>query len=517
MWGVTPEAGAQSTGRHAATLDRPVGTSPAGLRAARRFALPAPLGVGLGLLLFAAVWITHLAYASLAPPVDLIEQLLWSGSLEWGYYKHPPLPTWLMWLATKLLGSSALTAYALGAACTLGAMALLWQLLVRLRGHTHAAVALCAVLCITYYNGRLYYFNHNTVLLFFSTLSAVLCWQAFSTRRLGWWIALGLALGLGALAKYQMAITVLSVLAFAAQQRAWRDPLHRVGVLLCGLVALLVFAPHIAWLPGHDFAPIAYAMGSSLGVELDGWRRVGNSLGWLLDQVFNRALPALILLYLVARTCRALPSAAAPRRGGDSARALLLAWGAVPLLFMPLLGIFSGAELQLQWGTPFLLFAVPAAMEFWPRARWQLADMSRLAMAFLALQCVLLVQSHLASPRGPAALQDRHWRTFDAAQLAERVADPARGQLGGPIRVVVGATGPAGALSLRLPERPLVLIDGRFDRSPWIEADLVRRCGALHLGAARDLPDAVPLGAPFGDLAWRVVRRDSQAAPCPAL
>lgn len=513
---MTVEAGTGSTGGHAVTLDRPLGALPAGLRAARRYGLPAPWGVGLGLLLFAAIWLTHLAYASLAPPVDLIEQLLWSGSLDWGYYKHPPLSTWLLWLATKLLGSSAPTAYALGAACTLGAVALLWRLLVRLRGQTYAAVALCAVLCITYYNGRLYYFNHNTVLLLFSTLSAVLCWQAFSTRRLGWWVALGLALGLGALAKYQMAITVLSVLAFAAHQRAWRDPLHRVGALLCALVALLVFAPHIAWLPAHDFAPIAYAMGSSLGVELDGWRRVANSGGWLLDQVFNRALPALILLVLAARTCRARPSTAAPAQGGDPARALLLAWGALPLLFMPLLGALSGADLQLQWGTPFLLFAVPAAMEFWPRARWQHADLSTVLKAFLVLQCLLLVQSHLASPRGPAALQDRHWRTFDAAQLAQRIAPSARGELGGPIRVVIGATGPAGALSLRLPERPLVLIDGRFDRSPWIEADLVRRCGALQLGPARDLPDAVPLGPPFGDLAWRVVPRDLQAAACPA-
>lgn len=484
-----------------------------GLRAARRDGLPTSLGVGVGLLFFAAIWISHLTYASLVPPVDVIEQLVWSGSLEWGYYKHPPLPTWLMWSATRLLDASAMTAYALGAACTLGAMALLWQLLIRLRGATYAAVALGAVLCITYYNGRLYYFNHNTVLLLCSTVSAVLCWQAFSTRRLRWWIALGLALGLGALAKYQMAITMASLLVFFVHQRAWRDPRHRLGALLCGLVALVVFAPHIAWLRTHDFGPIDYAMGSSLGAELDTWRRLANSLGWLADQVLNRALPALILLGLVARSCRA-PRAAVMAPASDPARALLLSWGVVPLAFMPLLGVLSGADLQLQWGTPFLLFAVPAAMELWPRARWTHADLSKVLKGFLVLQGLLLVQSHLASPRGPATLQDRHWRSFDAAQLADRVAAPARAELGGPIRVVIGATGFAGALALRLPERPLVLIDGRVDRSPRVEADLVRRCGAVQLGAARDLPDAVTLGPPFGDLAWQVVPRNPQAAGC---
>ena len=72
---------------------------------------------------------------------------------------------------------------------------------------------------------------------------------------------------------------------------------------------------------------------------------------------------------------------------------------------------------------------------------------------FIVFQGLLLVQSHLSSPLGPLALRDRHWRAFDSAQLAERIAEPARAALGGPIRVVIGTTGPAGALALRLPER----------------------------------------------------------------
>ena len=480
--------------------------------AARLGRWPPQAWVAIGLALFAAVWLTHLAHASLVPPVDDIEQLLWVRSLEWGYYKHPPLPTWLIWLPVQVFGLSAWTAYALGAICTLGAMALLWRLLARVRGSTHASVALLAVLCITYYNGRLYYFNHNSVLLLLSTLCAVLCWQAFSTRRLRWWLALGLALGLGALAKYQIAVTVLSMLAFLVHQRAWRDPFHRRGALLAGLVALIVFAPHIGWLHAHDFAPIRYAVESSLGAKLGATDRVVASLGWLLDQVFNRALPALIVLAVAARSLPAQP--VAPR--GDAARSLLLAWGGVPLLFMTLMGIAAGADLQLQWGTPFLLFAVPAAMELRPRLAWQRANVPRLLKAFIVIQGLLLVLSHLSSPLGPLALRDRHWRAFDSAQLAERIAEPARAALGGPIRVVIGATGPAGALALRLPEHPPVLIDGRFDRSPWIDADLMRRCGALQLGPVRTTAGATPVGPDFPDLAWRIVPRELGAAPCPA-
>ena len=68
------------------------------------------------LLLFGAVWLAHLSYTSLSPPTDNIEQLTWVGALEGGYYKHPPLPTWLFWVPVQLFGVTAWTSYVVGAA-----------------------------------------------------------------------------------------------------------------------------------------------------------------------------------------------------------------------------------------------------------------------------------------------------------------------------------------------------------------------------------------------------------------
>lgn len=476
--------------------------------------------VALGLLLFALVWLGLLAATALSPPADDIEQLTWVRSLEWGYYKHPPLPTWLLWLPVRIFGLSAGVAYALGAACTLAAMGLLWHLVARLRGVTHASVALLAALCITYYNGRLYYYNHNVVLLLLSSACAWLCWQAFATRRLRWWIALGVALGLGVLTKYQIAVTAASVLAFAVHQRAWRDPLHRQGALLAGLIALVMFVPHLEWLTAHDFAPISYALETSLGAHVEPAARLAASVTWLADQVFNRALPALLLLIGLAHwpgaARRTSPARQQAPRGHDAARALLLAWGLVPLVFITLVGLVGGAELQLQWGTPFLLFMVPAAMELWPRARWQQADLSRALAAFLVIQALLLALNFVTSPRGAAALRTHHWQSFDSAELAARVAGPARAELGGPVRVVVGNASIAGALALRLPERPRVLIDGRHDRSPWVGLDLVQRCGAVQLGAAGTLDNARSLGPAFPGMVWRIILPILAAGACPA-
>jgi 4-amino-4-deoxy-L-arabinose transferase-like glycosyltransferase len=475
--------------------------------------------VALGLGVFAAVWLALLGFVNLTPPVDNIEQLTWVRSLEWGYYKHPPLPTWLFWLPVKLFGLSAATSYAMGAACTLGAMGLLWHLLTRLRGSAYATVALLAALCITYYNGRLHYYNHNVVLLLLSTACATLCWQAFATRRLRWWLALGLVLGLGALAKYQIAITGLCVVVFAVHQRAWRDPVHRLGAVMACLVALTVFAPHIEWLRTHDFAAIRYAVDTSLGAGLSTSNRLATASIWLIDQVANRALPALILLWVAARSqrsVRVLVPDHGRTRPDDAVRALLLIWGLLPLLFMPLMGLLAGSSLPLHWGTPFLPFLVPATMELLRSVAWQRVKLAKVTVAFVLVQCLLLVISQVTSTFGRFAARDRLGRGFDPTQLAERVAEPARAALGGPIRIVSGNAVLAGALALWLPEQPLVLISGRFDQSPWVEPDMLRRCGMVQIGSMQSLPGGTPLGPPWPDLAWRVVGREASAAACPA-
>lgn len=473
----------------------------------------------LGVFVFALVWLIELDVTSFAPPVDDIEQLVWSRGLAWGYYKHPPLPTLLAWAGTRVLGLNAWTGYLLGAATILGGAAIFWRLLRELRGPRYATLALLAGLGITFYNGRLNYYNHNTVLLVVVAASALFAWRAFERRQLRWWVAIGVAMGLGALTKYQVAVSGLSLVLFWVLQRGWRDPVHRLGALLALLIALVLFTPHLLWLPQHDFGPITYAMESSLGKDLSPLQRSWNAFTWLTDQVFNRCAPALLLLAIVAWQARrtGVPEHAsasdAPRL--RASRELLWCWGLVPLAFIPVLGIASGADLQLQWGTSFLLFFVPSVMELATPAFWDRASQGVAWLAFAGLQVLLLAINIVTSPLGSYA--DHHWRTFSAARLAAQVGPEARRELGGPVRVVVGNTGEAGALALLLPEKPLVLIDGRYDRSPWVSPQLVAACGAVQVEHARSKPAGFrPVGAPFHRLYWRVIPATGSRGACQA-
>ena len=128
--------------------------------------------------------------------------------------------------------------------------------------------------------------------------------------------------------------------------------------------------------------------------------------------MFNRALPALLLLLLLllvlawATPQRPAPPAAAT--GPNNTQALLICFGLLPLLLIASLGLLSGAGLQLHWGTPFLLFVVPAAMELLARGRWAHARLSTALAVVLALQTLLwAVGRHAAATPSHC---EPHWQ-----------------------------------------------------------------------------------------------------------
>ena len=471
--------------------------------------------MALGLALWAATWLAMLSLTCLSPPVDNVEQLTWVRAVEWGYYKHPPLPTWLIWPWVQLFGVQPWVSYILGALCTCGAIFLGWKLVVELAGRHVALLATLCTLCISYYNGRLYYYNHNIVLLLAGVAAAWFCWRAFAARSLAAWIGVGVMLGLGALAKYQAGLLGLALVAFWVTQRGWRDPLHRRGLAAAAGVAALIFSPHALWLLSHDFQPIRYALGSSLGVDLSLPSRSMETLRWVGDQL-NRLSPALLLGGGLLTWARRAPAQASAEVVRDGAAAFLFCWGALPLLAIALLGVTTGAELQFQWGTAFMPLTCAWLMLWVGAQRWRRVSVRNAFVGFALVQALLAAINWAQSPIGIPGLIKNHARNFPSRAVAERIAPGARAAQGGPIRVIAGPAALAGTLALRLPERPLVLIDGDFAISPWVPPDLVARCGLLRVGFTGGSTMAYAARHNMGDgLWWAVTPPVAGAGPCP--
>src|SRR5262249_34959162 len=91
---------------------------------------------------------------------------------------------------------------------------------------------------------------------------------------------------------------------------------------------------------------------------------------------------------------------------------------------------------------------------------------------------------HRFAARALAALAEQQWSQHES----------------GPLRLVLGPDWEAGSIALYLPDHPAVVPGADWRQAPWVDPDLISRCGALvierpELPLDRQLPSAVAASA----------------------
>ena len=388
------------------------------------------LGAGLIILIWAAAG----AVFNPSQLNDGWEQIVWAQHVEWGYWKHPPLTTWLMALPQHLFGASALWPYVLGGLC--GVMTLLFTGLLASRVMPPPAVMWVALL-FTLNNGftrRAQVFNHNSVLVM---LCAALAWRvvvAMQSKRLIDWVWVGVCAGLALLTKYQALLPILclgGVVVLSLVVPRWfkaqsgtssltptRPRTGWVGLLLALLVAALVFAPHVHWLWQHDGQTLKYADRSVEASTGSVWR---DALSLWVLQVRNW-VPALAVVLLLAVIQK--KSTESPPRG-ELSPGHPLTWG---LVWWPALALWmmaaAGIPLQSHWGMQtlqflVLLLALGCARRWGApslKAWWLWGLLQGVGLVMLVLQMTGRMDRNQADVRkipakDIAAQVVRHWQT----------------------------------------------------------------------------------------------------------
>jgi 4-amino-4-deoxy-L-arabinose transferase-like glycosyltransferase len=416
-----------------------------------------------------------------APHNDNVEQLNWSQSLEWGYFKHPPLSTWMVRAAIGVFGPSAGLTYALAMLCVAVALLLVWRCARLVMEPRSALIALLVSTANYYLMGRGSFLNHNTVMLPFVALSA---WAVLRiVQGGGWsmWLLLGLAQALGAMTKYQMAlIAIVNGLALLAAG-VHRRPHFRSRVALAAAVTAVPLIPHVIWLTRHQFLPIEYASRNLLA-NLGAVDRLHACVSFVSQQIV-RLTPALLalavvpLMTLAARRTAAAPARSQPEPAPADAAALralaVLALG--PFVGIVLLTLLGGIAPQNHWGSTstlfiplFLLSRLPAGT---PRPLLAVAA----ATALCHLSAIAWNVAVWRLDPGP------HHR-FQAQAMATLGQQLWLQHQQGPIRLVIGPDWEAGSISLYLPGHPAVLPNANFREAPWLDPGMVSRCGALVIG-----------------------------------
>jgi len=173
--------------------------------------------------------------------------------LDWGYVDHPPFVALMAFVTRSLLGDSLLAIRFFPAVC--GALVvLLTGLMARELGGGRFAqpLAALAALISPVYLAVNHVFSMNAFDYLFWALAAYVLIRLLKTDNPKLWLLFGLVTGIGLMNKYSMGFQGFGVvvgLLLTAARRHLRSKWFWLG----GLVAFVIFLPHILWQIQHGF------------------------------------------------------------------------------------------------------------------------------------------------------------------------------------------------------------------------------------------------------------------------
>lgn len=433
-----------------------------------------PVRVALLATAYAFCWAAGMAFSRGAPTLDSAEQLVWSYALEAGYWKHPPLPSWIMHGLVAVFGPSVALPFFAAQACTAIALALMWRLGCEFMSPLRSLAAAALTALVGYHGWSAYEYNHNTALLPFQAAALLAFWFALQRRAWGWWVLAGACAGAAMLVKYVAVFPLAAMALYFAARRGLHTPRRFAGMAIAVLAGFAVCAPHIAWLLRNQFPPFQYARAVAVHApDAASWLRgIGR---FVLMQVLLVS-PLLVVLAWTLRRGRGDARAGEAQAAGD--RLFLWVVGVAPLALLLAFAAVTGTVIEPRWGSNMFLGAGWLVMDLLgPRE----ALAARLARAAAWLQAALFLAVAFGVPAATSAL---HWQgraQFPSGQFAALAMDAWSRATPQPLRLVVADTWLAGTLSAATGRPLAVLADGDYARAAWVRPEDIAACGALVL------------------------------------
>ena len=216
----------------------------------------------LAVLLVLRLVALHAAQIDLV--MDEAQYWTWSRNFAFGYFSKPPLIAWIIGAAGEVCGQSE--------ACVRAASPILYTLAAFMLfaiGHAlfDARIGFWSAIIFATLPGVSYaslLITTDAPLIFLWTVMLFLWVLLVKRRDMGIAILLGIAIGIGLLAKQAMIYAALCIACHAVVSREARDALKGGRGIVMTLIALALFSPNIVWNAQHGF-PTATHTGANIG------------------------------------------------------------------------------------------------------------------------------------------------------------------------------------------------------------------------------------------------------------
>jgi 4-amino-4-deoxy-L-arabinose transferase-like glycosyltransferase len=220
---------------------------------------------------------------------------LWSKHLAAGYFDHPPMIAWLIRAGTALFGDTPLGVRFAGIVLSLPATWFVWRSAILIvKDEERAALAALLFNLTLMVSAELLAATPDMASL---VMAAGFVWALAKLQATGngrWWLAVGIAAGLGLLAKYSAlflgAGTLLWLIVDTRHRRWLATPWPWLGAVL----ALALFAPNLLWQARHHWETFAFQFAR---VDTGGFTL--RYLGEFIAAQFGLATPLIFLLMAV--------------------------------------------------------------------------------------------------------------------------------------------------------------------------------------------------------------------------
>ncbi|HSD92814.1 MAG TPA: glycosyltransferase family 39 protein, partial [Methyloceanibacter sp.] len=188
----------------------------------------------------------------------------WSRALDFGYFSKPPMIAWLIRGASAICGD--------GEACIRAASPVLYtlaSLMLYLAGRSLYGERIGFWSAIVFATLPGVSFSSNLIttdvpLILFWTIMLYAWVMLVKRRSTGYAVLLGMAIGLGLLAKQAMIYAVLCIACHAAVSHDAREALKGGRSVVAAAVALALFSPNLIWNAEHGF-PTARHTAANIG------------------------------------------------------------------------------------------------------------------------------------------------------------------------------------------------------------------------------------------------------------
>lgn len=294
----------------------------------------------------------RLSYGGL---LDLIpeEAYYWNYAqhLDIGYLDHPPLLAWAIAATSTLFGNNEFAIRLVAFGMWMVAAAFMFRFARNMHGRQAAWGTLLLMAVLPYFAG--------TGFLAMPEAPLIACWAAalfFLERALRGghakaWYGVGMAVGLGMLSKYTIALLGLGIVAHLAAAPESRRWLRRPQPYLGAILALLIFLPVLIWNARHDWISFRFQ-------GIDRWKGATMFMGHDLALSIVALLSPVVVLALVGLAAKSWMEWRSQAGAPNPWRSFACVFTLAPLSVFVVYACFHRP--RMNWTGPVWLAALPA-------------------------------------------------------------------------------------------------------------------------------------------------------------